>query len=174
MKNIEIKASCSKPEKIHDLLIAAGAEFKGRDHQVDTYFNVNSGRLKSREGNIENALIHYFRPDTSDAKKSEFVLYHSKELQKLKEILERSLGIKVIVDKKRRIYFIDHVKFHIDEVKGLGNFLEIEVTDLDDKLSVEDMEATCNKFISYLGVKKEQLKAKSYSDMMLQIISAGS
>ena len=55
--NIEIKAKCQVPEKIHQILRKKEAEFKGIDHQIDTYFNVNDGRLKLREGNIENHLI---------------------------------------------------------------------------------------------------------------------
>ena len=72
MHNIEIKANCSKPELLHEKLFELGADFIGTDHQIDTYFNVPDGRLKLREGNIENALIGYSRPDQPDAKRSEF------------------------------------------------------------------------------------------------------
>ena len=47
--NIEIKARCQNIDRIRTLLNEAGAEFKGTDHQVDTYFKVNSGRLKLRK-----------------------------------------------------------------------------------------------------------------------------
>jgi adenylate cyclase, class 2 len=58
---VEIKARCSDPEKIRTILRARGARFAGLDHQVDTYFRVSAGRLKLREGKIENALIFYCR-----------------------------------------------------------------------------------------------------------------
>lgn len=66
MKNIEIKARCTDPKKTEEILLSNGAEFKGIDNQTDTYFNVKEGRLKIRQGNIENALIFYSRKNDSD------------------------------------------------------------------------------------------------------------
>ena len=76
-----------------------------------------------------------------------------------------------MVDKKRRIYYIDHVKFHIDEVLDLGSFVEIEVTDMEDKREVADMQKTCTSYIELLGIDKEDLLSDSYSDMLLEKIS---
>ena len=61
--NIEIKARCADQQAIRDILRAQGADFRGTDYQTDTYFNVGYGRLKLREGNIENALVYYERED---------------------------------------------------------------------------------------------------------------
>ena len=72
--NIEIKAKCSDLEKIRAILNSQQARFIGTDHQIDTYFKVNTGRLKLREGSIENALIHYNRPNQAGPKKSEIIL----------------------------------------------------------------------------------------------------
>lgn len=60
---IEIKARCLDQDKVRNILIGENADFKGKDHQIDTYFNVHNGRLKLREGTIENNLIHYERPN---------------------------------------------------------------------------------------------------------------
>lgn len=61
--NIEIKAKSNNQDAIREILKSKNADVKGIDHQIDTYFNVNFGRLKLREGNIENHLIHYQRED---------------------------------------------------------------------------------------------------------------
>ena len=87
MKNIEIKAICKYPEKMHSILLDSGADFRGIDHQIDTYFNVDHGRLKLREGNIENALIAYTRPNTAKSKQSDFQLYRNQDLKDLKPLL---------------------------------------------------------------------------------------
>lgn len=166
MKNVEIKAKCSNPEQIHEILMANGAQHKGEDHQIDTYFNINVGRLKLREGNIENNLIFYKRTDQADAKTSNFELYKPNNSSSLKNILTDSLGIKVVVDKRRNIYFIDHVKFHIDRVDQLGSFIEIEVTDMKGNREAEEMRNTCNQYIEILKIAKEDLISLSYSDMM--------
>ena len=54
--NIEIKAKCLNQIRIREIIKSHKADFKGIDHQIDTYFKVSSGRLKLREGNIENYL----------------------------------------------------------------------------------------------------------------------
>lgn len=168
MQNIEIKAKCKDPGKLHDKLMTMGADHKGTDHQVDTYFNVASGRLKLREGTIENALISYDRPDQADAKLSDFSLYRSNDVSLLKNILIARLGIKVIVDKQRDIYYIDHVKFHIDQVQGLPPHMEIEVTNMDGSHMLEEMEKTCAEYMRILGIRWKDLVSKSYSDLLLE------
>ena len=124
---IEIKARCSTPLSIQAILKAHNARFIGLDHQIDTYFRVPNGRLKLREGNIENSLIHYNRANQSGPKQSDVTLLKSpNEIATLKKILSDSVGILAVVDKKREIYFIENVKFHLDKVVGLGHFVEIE------------------------------------------------
>ena len=90
------------------------------DEQTDTYFNVPNGRLKLREGNIENNLIFYERSNQAGPKNSHFHLVKIEDAKGLKEVLAKSMGVKVVVKKKREIYYINNVKFHIDEVPGLG------------------------------------------------------
>lgn len=164
--NVEIKAGCVYPEKIRQILESREARFAGLDHQVDTYFNVPNGRLKLREGNIENSLIHYRRSDQAGPKKSEVILYQSQPGSSLKAALTEALGVKVVVDKKRRIYFIENVKFHLDEVEGLGSFMEIEAIDLDGSLGEEVLEAQCRFYMELFRVKKEDLVQESYSDLL--------
>jgi adenylate cyclase class 2 len=164
--NIEIKAKTNHSEFIRNYLKANKAEFRGTDFQVDTYFNVSNGRLKLREGNIENNLIYYERQDAPGAKESSFQLVHLSDTKGLKEILTKSLGIKIVVRKKREIYFIRNVKFHIDEVKGLGNFAEIEASDLYTDTSKEELQKQCNFYLSELKIKEEDLVSVSYSDML--------
>ena len=123
--NIEIKAKCDNLDKIRQILNSGNAVFKGLDHQIDTYFNTNTGRLKYREGTIENALIQYNREDKDEPKESDVLLYKSSSNGLLKELLTKAIGILVVVDKEREIFFIGNVKFHLDKVKELGQFIEI-------------------------------------------------
>lgn len=167
--NIEIKARCTDPENAEFVLMRENAEFKGLDHQVDTYFNVPHGRLKLREGNIEHALIHYIREDRDGPKTSRVVLYRPQKDPALKEILEKSLGILTVVDKKRKIFFIDNVKFHIDRVKGLGDFVEIEAIDRDGITGQDRLKGQCDHFMEILGIRNEELVAVSYSDMLMKV-----
>ena len=139
--NVEIKAHCNQPQWVEQQLLKAKADYKGIDHQIDTYFHIPEGRLKLREGAIENALIFYQRPNQKTAKPS-LITYHktSQEANSLKSVLNDALSTKVIVDKQRKIFFIDNVKFHIDEVMGLGSFVEIEAIDYNNDIGEETLQ----------------------------------
>jgi adenylate cyclase class 2 len=164
--NIEIKARIEDLKTIRDQLRSLGAVFKGVDHQVDTYFNVNSGRLKLREGNIENHLIYYLRENSAEPKESVVSLYENHAGSNLKDILTKSLGVFVVVDKRREIYFINNVKFHLDEVKGLGAFFEIEATDKDGSVGKDKLLDQCNYYLKIFSISKNKLVDKSYSDLL--------
>lgn len=165
--NIEIKAKCTDHDKIRDLLKSRQADFKGTDHQIDTYFKVNKGRLKLREGKIENFLIYYEREDKEGPKQSDIILFKSTPGSSLKPILVNSLGVLVTVDKNREIYFIDNVKFHLDTVRDLGTFMEIEAIDSEGKMGKEKLLEQCNEYLKLFGIKKTDLISVSYSDLLL-------
>ena len=165
--NVEIKARCGEPAFIRKYLLSHRAELKGTDAQTDTYFNVTSGRLKLREGNIENNLIYYERNNQAGPKHSTFHLVKIEDAAQLKEVLTKSIGVKTIVKKKREIYYIANVKFHIDEVPGLGSFVEIEAGNILADLSQEELKAQCDFYMNELGINEEDLVNVSYSDMPL-------
>ena len=166
--NIEIKARTANANIIRKYLIDNGADFKGTDNQTDTYFNVPNGRLNLRQGNIENTLIQYFRPNEHGPKQSDFKLMEVIKGDELKQILTASLGIKVVVNKKREIYFIENIKFHLDELEGLGNFVEIEASNKNHHLSLEKLHEQCNFYKNIFDINERDLINISYSDMVDQ------
>ncbi|MBI5065192.1 class IV adenylate cyclase [Candidatus Woesearchaeota archaeon] len=165
--NIEIKAKSENQEQIRTILNNKHADFKGLDHQIDTYFNVNTGRLKLREGNIENHLIYYSREDKEGPKQSNVLLYDSNPKSSLKEVLTRSLGVLAVVDKKREIYFIDNVKFHLDKVENLGTFVEIEAIDSQGVIGRDKLLEQCNFYLNLFKISQEDLISCSYGDLLL-------
>ena len=166
--NVEIKACSQNHEKIREILKSHGADSKGVDHQIDTYFKVNSGRLKLREGNIENYLIFYNRENYAEPKESEVTLFKTDPDSPLKEILSKSLGILVAVDKMREIYSINNVKFHLDNVAKLGTFLEIEAIDKNSSIGKKELHAQCQNYMDLFEIQKGDLISNSYSDMIME------
>jgi predicted adenylyl cyclase CyaB len=166
--NVEIKAKCSDQEKVREILKSHNADFKGVDHQIDTYFKVPTGRLKLREGTIENYLIFYEREDTEGPKQSNVNLYKTEPNSSLKEILTKSLGILAIVDKQREMYFIDNVKFHLDNVQSLGTFMEIEAIDTAGNIGREKLLEQCNHYLELFGTQESDLLTNSYSDQVMK------
>ncbi|MDA3856559.1 MAG: class IV adenylate cyclase [Candidatus Woesearchaeota archaeon] len=168
IQNFEIKAKSNNQNKIREILKSKNAEFKGTDHQIDTYFKVNFGRLKLREGNIENNLIHYNREDKEGPKQSKIILFKSAPDSTLKELLTKALGILVIVDKQREIYFIDNVKFHVDTVEDLGTFVEIEAIDKNETIGKNKLLKQCQFYLDLFQISKDDLISVSYSDLLLE------
>lgn len=164
--NIEIKARCEEHGRIRRLLEARGARFVGEDHQVDTYFHVAHGRLKLREGTIEHALIQYDRADAQGPKASHVLLYTPQPGGALKALLAQALGVRVVVDKRREIFFIDNVKFHLDRVEHLGAFVEIEAIDADGTLGEDHLRAQCDHYLALFDLPAGALVSGSYSDLL--------
>ena len=167
--NVEIKARCHDVKSIRAILRKKRARFEGTDHQVDTYFKVASGRLKLRCGDIENSLIFYNRPDRAGPRKSRVSLCRLKPSPELHDVLAKALGVLAVVRKRREIYFIDNVKFHIDEVEDLGCFVEVEASDASGRIKEEVLTAQARQYAELFGITDGDLVACSYSDMIVQL-----
>ena len=167
--NFEFKAQSNGLDLQESKLLTLNPLFIGEDFQTDTYFNVPVGRLKIREGNIENSLIYYEREDKAAAKQSNVLLYQHQPDKILKEILTKVHGVKVVVEKKRKIYFIDNVKFHFDTIKGLGTFIEVEAIDKTGAIGIKNLEEQCRKYSTLLGIRESDYVRESYSDMKIQL-----
>src|SRR5436853_262940 len=105
--NVEIKARCADPARARATLLSLGTRFVGTDHQTDTYFQVPRGRLKLREGEIENNLIFYARSDQEGPKRSDVILYGTRPGSVLKPLLDAALETLVVVKKQREIYVVE-------------------------------------------------------------------
>jgi len=164
----EIKAKCRDLNKVRDILKSQNAEFKAIDHQIDTYFHSKNGILKFREANLENNLIHYLGENTQKSTKRASSLYKAEANSSLKDILEKSLGKKCVVEKNREIYLIDKVKFHLDTIKDLGNYIKIVATQNNNNTSTEELQEQCNFYIKLLQINAKDLISDSYSDIIQQ------
>jgi adenylate cyclase class 2 len=166
--NFEFKAKTTELDNLEKKLLELNPKFIGEDNQTDTYFNVTTGRLKLREGNIENSLIYYERQNTAGAKQSDVLLYRHNPDKTLKDILIKLHGIKVIVEKIRKIYFIDNVKFHFDTIPELGTFIEVEAIDKNGNIGIEKLKEQANKYAALFNIKPSDYIALSYSDLILK------
>ena len=163
--NFEFKARLNDEQPVREALRQLRARFIGTDHQIDTYFRVPSGRLKVREGRIENALIFYRRSDVRRARQSNVEMVLLPRRNSLRVVLARAFGTLAVVDKRREIYFVKNVKIHLDRVRRLGKFLEVEaISHVGD---VKKIRSQAGQFQKLFGITTEDMVAESYSDLML-------
>lgn len=174
VKNIEFKARCWDQQEIRGRLAEKGVALDRRMRQVDTYFKVAEGRLKLREidpgtnraadGGGEAQLVQYFRPDESAARQSDYIVVPVEQPEALKQALTRALGVSVVVDKVRELYLWEHTRVHLDAVKGLGTFVELETVIREQ--SVEAARGECERIQNALEIKADDMLSVSYADLL--------
>ncbi len=164
-KNIEIKA------KIHDYNVIKGLVEDicptpiETEQQEDTFFNTPKGRLKLREGDGKSALIYYDRPNSLEPSQSDIAISFTENPDTLKSVLSKSLGIRGVVNKQRILYKFGQTRIHLDDVKGLGKFIELEVVLKSDQ-TLKDGETIAYDLMDEFGIKKSDLVDVAYIDLI--------
>ena len=108
-KDYTIKAKISSGVVLENKLSQLNSRFLGIDIQTDTYFEVDRGKLKLREGTIENLITHYERTHDGGAEKTNVYRYDLNPTADEIEILKtthRQIGV---IKKERKIYFVDPI-----------------------------------------------------------------
>jgi homotetrameric cytidine deaminase len=171
MRNVELKARDPDPARTLERALALGAEDRGEIRQRDTYFTGARGRLKVREQQTDDAafwdeLIEYSRADDVDARTSTYRRVPVADAGPLREALDAAYGTLVTVTKRRRLLLWEGVRIHLDEVEGLGSFLEFEaVAEPGSDLVLE--RNNVERLRAELGIDDDNLIATSYADLVL-------
>src|ERR687897_1156072 len=177
MRNVELKARDPDPARSLERALALGAEDRGEIRQRDTYFARARGRVKLRELETRGSpswdeLIEYSRADSADARTSTYQRVPVADAAPLREALEAAYGTLVTVTKRRRLLLWQGVRIHLDEVEGLGSYLELEaVADPDSDLSGEREKV--ERLRAELGIEDANLVGASYSDLLLSAPGEG-
>jgi homotetrameric cytidine deaminase len=167
-RNVELKARDPHPDRTRERARALGAEDRGELRQRDTYFAAARGRLKLREqapGGAE--LIAYERPDAAEARESRYRITPVADAAATAEALDAALGTVVVVDKRRHLLLWEGVRIHLDQVEGLGAFVELEgVATADSDLARES--ALVARLRAELGIADDALEPRGYADLLQQ------
>lgn len=164
--NIEIKARLSDPDRAHALAERLSGAKATLIEQEDAFFPTPRGRLKLRRfGDGRGELIAYSRPDLPGPKRSEYHIYPTEDPQSLLRALKDSLGIRGVIKKRRSLYLVGNTRIHIDDVEGLGHFLELEVV-LQPGQTADEGRAIAGSLMAELGIQPEDLIEGAYIDLL--------
>jgi len=164
--NVEIKAKIGDFSRLKQLVEKLSDTPCEVLVQEDTFFNISRGRLKLRVLAADRGqLIFYEREDSPAPKQSDYVISTTSEPSSLKAVLTTALGIRGIVRKRRLVYEIGETRIHLDEVEGLGTFVELEVV-LGTDESVEGGETKAVKLMAKLGIEQGDLVEGAYIDLL--------
>jgi predicted adenylyl cyclase CyaB len=164
--DFSIKARCNDLADAEKRLMKLRAEFIGEDLQTDTYFSAPLGKMKLREGNIENLLTHYHREESEGKMRTTVFLYERNPAEEL--IRNHTAGLRTLgkVIKRRRIYFVKNVKFHLDQFDDGRMFIEIEAIDRDGSLGIDFIREQAEKYKQLMDIRDEDVLIDSYIDLI--------
>ncbi len=134
--------------------------------QEDTFFNTSKGRLKLRVLSPDKGqLIYYTRPDQEGPKRSDYHISLTSDPENLKHVLELAYGIRGVVRKRRYLYLVGQTRVHLDDVEGLGQFMELEVVMRDGQSDTEG-QVIAEGLMMALGMERSDLLEGAYMDLL--------
>lgn len=165
MINIEIKARYPDRARAHACLRRLKAEQHRVEWQRDTYFVVPRGRLKLRERDGgPDQLIYYERPNRFGPKRSDYDLLPVEDGEAWLALLSRFMDVWGVVEKSREVWLWENVRIHLDDVRGLGAFLEFEAV-IDDHDIAQEYDKVYY-LMTRFGLGPDDLVEGSYSDLL--------
>jgi len=165
-RNVEVKARVRDASMLRRRVESMSDAAVEVLDQRDTFFVVPRGRLKLRIlGPDACELIYYERPNEAEAKPSEYFAVRSADPKAFLEILSAVLEVRGVVAKRRFLYRIGRTRVHLDEVEGLGVFMELEVV-LDEGESFEAGRAVAERLSAALGIEEEDRVRGAYIDLL--------
>jgi len=172
LRNIEIKARIEDQTALAatEARVARIADRGPEDlNQQDVFFHTPRGRLKLRifdSGRGE--LIYYEREDQAGPKLSRYFCVPTNRPLEMRQMLTTSFGIRGIVNKRRRVYWVGDTRVHLDQVEGLGEFLELEVV-LSAGQTPGDGQRKAEEIMDQLQIRKSDLIEGAYADLLREL-----
>jgi predicted adenylyl cyclase CyaB len=164
--NIEIKARIRDFDKIRRRAEQLSDTRVEVIPQEDTFFNTPQGRLKLRVlSQNKGQLIYYTRSNQEGPKRSDYHIFLTSDPENLKRVLELAYGIRGIIRKTRYLYLVGQTRVHLDDVEGLGQFMELEVV-MRDEQNDSDGQAIAEGLMAVLGVERSELLEGAYMDLL--------
>jgi predicted adenylyl cyclase CyaB len=166
--NIEIKARIVDLDRLRATIESLSDTNVEVLSQEDTFFSSPEGRLKLRIFDENSGeLIHYHRADTAEPKASRYLIAPTSAPVVMRTILSQALLIVGVVRKRRLLYHVGQTRIHLDQVEGLGDFVELEVVlGVDRAQTREEGIAIAHDLMSRLGIVPDHLVETSYIDML--------
>jgi adenylate cyclase class IV len=164
--NVEIKARVADLDAIRQDVLTRTAHRGEVIDQRDTFFKVSRGRLKLREfGDGSGELIFYERPDQMGPKHSQYWRAPAGDPQSLSATLAAAFGIRGVVEKRRLLFLVGQTRVHLDDVRDLGTFVELEVV-LGEGQPVAEGQRIARALMTELRIGAESLEPRAYIDLL--------
>jgi len=166
-RNLEIKIKLDSLKNVKQKLKQHRIELKEILIQKDVYYDVDKGLLKLRIENDNSSLIYYLRNEKSQKRWSDFDFVRFAE-ENPEKFFSKFLTNTVTVSKIRELYLFNNTRIHLDKVKELGSFIELETIVVK---GLNEAEKRFTNLIKVLELKTDNQIRASYRDLILKKIN---
>lgn len=164
--NIEIKARARDPAHLRRILEGLCTSPAEAILQEDIFFRTSKGRLKLRIlGADHGELIYYERDDVAGPRRSNYLITPCADPTSLRVLLSTAMGTRGVIKKQRLVYRIGNTRVHLDDVDGLGSFVELEVV-LNEGQTSEEGGSIAEEIMKQLGICETDLVEEAYIDLL--------
>lgn len=165
-RNVEIKARVADPARLRRAAEALATDAPVEIAQDDTFFRCNDGRLKLRAfADGRGELIFYRRADRRGPTTSHYAIVPTASAAALRAALTDACGAVGRVRKRRVLVRCGRTRIHLDEVDGLGHFVELEVVLADGEPEAGGI-AEAHALMARLGIGDADLEDRAYVDLL--------
>jgi predicted adenylyl cyclase CyaB len=151
-KDVTLKARVSNVGQMEVRLMDLGAIYLGEDHQHDFYFTCSKGKLKFRKGTLGTLITHYERIVLDNAEKTHVYRY---DINPSEEEVQQLYAMHEIIgatQKIRKIFQLENITIHLDDLPSGEKFIEVEAKDYAEILSEEQLNLQCQKLFEDLQI----------------------
>lgn len=165
-KNLELKIQIDDLDFFKVELNKRNSIFSGTLKQIDTYYSFYKGLLKLRNQNGKYELIKYNRIEKGSERWSNYSLLFING-EEVENYFNDLFEIETVVEKVRQVYIYKNTRIHLDTVKKLGKFLELEtvVNNITEDEAIEEF----NEVVHFLKLDTNKEIRKSYRDLLLNL-----
>jgi len=170
---VEIKVKIDDLEKVAQALHKLNAVFIAENLEVDAYFQHPARDFAETDEALRiravknNYQLTYKGPKLDTKSKTRLELTISISDGNIGKKIFEYLGFKPVMEikKKRRIYQIGSVYVMLDNVEGLGTFIELE-TEVSNEKEISEKREDLIKLMVKLGISEDRFERRSYLELM--------
>lgn len=167
-RNVEIKARVADLASVREVALGIGARCHAVEVQTDRYYSVDGAhRVKLRTiagGRAE--LVEYRRSEATGVRASDYIVTPVRDEAAGLCLVPKGTP-RVVVRKRREVLLWDNVRIHLDEVDGLGAFIELEAV-VDERHDESTCRVQVATLMRALALRDEALIRASYAEMVDQ------
>jgi predicted adenylyl cyclase CyaB len=165
-RNIEVKARVEDFASVERRARTLGAVQVLDVRQRDVFFRVPEGYLKLRtaDGATTGEIIRYHRERTAAVRPSDYEIEVVEDTAAAERRLSKQHGVLGLVEKRRRVLRWRHTRIHLDEVDGLGTFVEVET--VIEGIGEDEAREEAARVVHALGLDPARFEAVPYRELV--------